>query len=189
MISFVIPAAHEIQMREYLEYWGRDVAPHMQIVHTESLPTRTHLPRGTYVLSALDQYSSGMAALVAAIHASLSAQDGVRFLNHPGRALRRFALLDALHRTGRNEFRALRVTDDLSSLRFPVFVRDDSSHDGALSPLLHSSAEIEGAIGRVLVQGRAARNLMVVEFCDTRDATGYYRKYSAFIVGRHIIPR
>jgi hypothetical protein len=70
-----------------------------------------------------------------------------------------------------------------------VFVRDSHTHDGALSPLLHSEAEVEGAIGRALVQGRSAKRLMVVEFCDTADANGYYRKYSAFVVGRHIMPR
>jgi hypothetical protein len=83
----------------------------------------------------------------------------------------------------------VRVTDDWRSLRFPVFVRDAGTHDGALSPLLRSDLEVERAIGRAIVQGRSVHSLIVVEFCDTVDAKGYYRKYSAFVVGGHIIPR
>jgi hypothetical protein len=189
MIHFVVPEAHSRLIREYLELWGRDVASRFEIVHTETLPGRTRFARGTYVLAALDQYSSGMAALVASIHRQLAAHDGVRFLNHPADALQRFELLDRLYRAGRNEFRAVRVTDEWQALRFPVFVRDSSTHDGALSPLLHAPVDVERAIGRALVQGRSLGNLMVVEFCDTSDANGYYRKYSAFVVGRHVVPR
>lgn len=189
MIHFVVPQVHDRLIREYLELWGRDVASRFDVIHTETLPARRELRRGTYVLAALDQYSSGTAALVAAIHAQLSGHEGVRFLNHPSSTLQRFELLDTMHRSGRNDFRAVRVTDDWRSLRYPVFVRDSGSHDGALSPLLHTPIDVERAIGQALVQGRQLRRLMVVEFCDTADSDGSYRKYSAFVVGRHIVPR
>ena len=189
MIYFLIPEAHKRQISEYLELWGRDVAAQIEVVYTESLPGRREFPRGTYVLSGMDQYSSGMTALIAVLHRTLAKEAGVRFLNHPAKTLQRFDLLDTLYRAGRNEFRAVRVTDDWRSLRFPVFVRDSGSHDGALSALLHTPAEVESAIGRALVQGRQRDRLMVVEFCDTVDASGYYRKYSAFIIANHIVPR
>lgn len=188
MINFVVPRAHD-GLREYLELWGRDVAPRLRTVYTESLATQTRFGRGTYVLAAIDQYSSGMHAFVTAVHDALGNEDGIRFLNHPTRTLQRFDLLDALHRSGRNVFRAVRVTDAWHELRFPLFVRDGSNHDGALSPLLHSMADVERAIGDALVHGHLARNLMVVEFCDTADRHGFYRKYSAFVVGPRVIPR
>jgi hypothetical protein len=189
MIHYVVPEAHDRLIREYLELWGKDVAGRLRIVHTASLPFETRMPCGTYVLAAMDQYSSGMASYIAALHGELSRQPGIRFLNQPRRTLQRFELLRQLHALGRNEFRAVRVTDDLTTLRYPVFVRDSHSHDGALSPLLNSPTEVESAIGRALVQGRSAQRLMVVEFCDTADSNGYYRKYSAFVVGPHIVPR
>ena len=188
MINFIVPAAHD-GLREYLELWGREVAPRLRAVHAETVATWTRFPRGAYVLAAMDQYSPGMAAYVAALHEALAGHEGIRFLNHPTHTLQRFALLDALYRTGRNDFRAVRVTDEWRGLRFPVFVRDASNHDGALSPVLHSVVDVERAIGAALVRGHLKRNLVIVEFCDTSDATGYYRKYSAFIVGRHVIPR
>ena len=189
MIHFVVPEAHDRLIREYLELWGQDVASRFEVVHAETLPTRRAFQRGTYVLAALDQYSSGMSALIASIHRQLSDQDGIRILNHPSHTLQRFELLDTLHRAGRNDFRAVRVTDDWRALRFPLFVRDSGTHDGALSPLLRSSVDVERAIGRALVQGRQLDRLMVVEFCDTADSSGNYRKYSAFVIGRQIIPR
>jgi hypothetical protein len=82
MIHFVVPSAHD-GLREYLELWGRDVAPRMRTVYTDAFARQTRFPRGTYVLAALDQYSSGMTAYVTAVHAALAGQDGVRFLNHP----------------------------------------------------------------------------------------------------------
>jgi hypothetical protein len=189
MIHFVVPAAHDRMIREYLELWGRDLAPSFRVVHVESLPALTRFPRGTYVLAALDQLPARQATFVAALHDALADRDDVRFLNHPTRTWQRARLLDELHTRGRNAFRAVRISGDLRALRYPVFVRDARSHDGALSPLLDTPAQVEAAIGRMLLQGRSAGDLLVVEFCDTSDADGYYRKYAAFVVGTHVMPR
>jgi hypothetical protein len=40
-----------------------------------------------------------------------------------------------------------------------------------------------------LVQGRKLKNLLIVEFCNTADEIGFFRKYAAFIVGKRVIPR
>ena len=85
MIHFVVPQVHDRLIREYLELWGRDVASRFDVIHTETLPARRELRRGTYVLAALDQYSSGTAALVAAIHAQLATKQSGSRLRDPGR--------------------------------------------------------------------------------------------------------
>jgi hypothetical protein len=38
------------------------------------------------------------------------------------------------------------------------------------------------------MSGADINHLIQVEFCETRQADGYYRKYSAFRIGEHIIP-
>ena len=38
-------------------------------------------------------------------------------------------------------------------------------------------------------KGYRARDLLGVEFCDTSDATGLFRKYSAFLVDGEVLPR
>ena len=189
MIHFVVPAAHAGMMREYLELWGKDIADRLRIVHSESLPTASHVAPGTYVLAALDQHPPRMAAYIEAFHAALSGRRDVRLLNDPTHTLQRFGLLRELHARGQNVFRAVRVDEDLRRLTYPVFVRNERTHEGALSPLLQTPAEVEAAVGRLIVQGNSARDLMIVEFCDTADADGSYRKYSAFVVGDYIVPR
>lgn len=176
-------------MRDYLASWGQDLAARIKIVHYEDLPGRARFERGTYILSALEYASSPTLALLTAIHAQLAEVEGFRFLNHPTCTLGRFELLRELERMGYNSFRAVRAGGDLDGLRYPVFLRSERSHDGVVSPLLTSAREIDEAIGRALVSGRRFRDLLVVEFCDTADARGYYRKYSAYVVGDRILPR
>jgi len=138
---------------------------------------------------ALDQWDPATEQLMMQLSSSLSSLKDVRFINNPVRTLRRFELLRELHRQNRNEFRAIRAGQDLCSLRYPVFLREERSHDGAISPLLKSSGEVEKAIGRALVQGHRLRDLLVIEFCNTADKEGFYRKYAAFVVGNKVIAR
>jgi hypothetical protein len=189
MIQFVLPGGHEWTLQEYLSHRGRNVADRFRILPYESLPSRRAFDRGTYVLVGFARLSPGMLHFVEELHRRLSQTEGIRLLNHPIRTLRRFELLEELWRRNRNEFRAVRAAGNLTGLRYPVFLRSERSHDGALSPLLRSPREVEGAIGHALLLDRKLDDLLVVEFCDTADASGTYRKYSAFIVGDRVLAR
>jgi hypothetical protein len=151
VIHFVVTAAQDHSIRNYLASRGKSLADRIEVIHWEELPDRRRFEPGTYILSALEYLSAPMSSLLTAIHAQLSEVEGFRFLNHPTRTLGRFGLLRELARVGCNPFRA--------------------------------------AIGRALLTGRRIQDLLVVEFCDTSDERGYYRKYGAFIVGDSIIPR
>jgi hypothetical protein len=186
MIHFLAPAGERL-LHNYLEVRGRAIAERFEIVPYEKLPARFR--GGTYVFSALEQLSPPMERLVESLYAQLAKCEGVRILNTPRRTLRRYELLRALADRGLNTHRAFRATEDLRDLRYPVFLRGERTHDGALSPLLHDAAEVESWIGRLAVIGRKVDELLVMEFCDTADAHGIYRKYAAFIVGDRILPR
>lgn len=190
MIHFLVTAAQEHAMRDYLDSHGAVLADRLRILHYEALPDLERLERGTYVLSALEYVGPAMRAFLRAVHARLAGAEGFRFLNDPTRTLGRYELLRELSGRGINPFRAVRAADgDLSGLRYPVFLRGERSHDGTASPLLGSAREVEAAIGRVLVAGRRLDDLLVVEFCDTSDDRGYFRKYCAFLVGDRVVPR
>lgn len=186
MIHFLAPAGERL-FHNYLEVRGRSIADRFEIVAYENLPRSFR--GGTYVFSALEQLSAPMERLVEHLYAQLSTCDGVRLLNRPGRTLRRYELLAELSRLQLNEHRAVRATEDLSGLRYPVFIRGERTHDGALSPLLNTAQEVEAWIGRLVVVGRKLDELLVMEFCDTADENGIYRKYAAFIIGDQILPR
>lgn len=189
MIHFVVTAAQEHSIRAYLGRRGKSIADRFEILPYEDLPNRRRFERGTYILSALEYLGTPMLSLVTAIHTRLAGIDGFCFLNHPVRTLRRFDLLRELARSGRNPFRVARAGGDLSGLRYPVFLRSDHAHDGAVSPLLHSPRAVDAAIGRAILAGRRIEDLLVVEFCDTADDRGFFRKYGAFVVGDRIVPR
>jgi hypothetical protein len=175
---------------EYLEYWGRDLAASkIRILRYEDLLHETRFEPGTYVFSTIEEVAPPMERFIGELALRLGEAPRVRIFNDPQRVLRRFDLHAELWRLGRSRFRSFRVTGDLSGVRYPVFIRSERSHDGALSPLLGSPQDVETWIGRALALGRPLGDLMVVEFCETADAGGWYRKYAAFNVGGRIVPR
>lgn len=187
---FYVTLADRWMFSEYLEYWGRELSDaRIRILHYEDLLRQAHYERGTYVFSTIDEVSPAMAGFIDELTARLRAIEGVTIFNDPRRVLRRFELHAELLRRGRSNFRSVRAAGELTGLRYPVFVRSERSHDGALSPLLPSESEVETWIGRAIALGRSLPDLMVVEFCETADAGGWYRKYAAFNVGKTIVPR
>lgn len=190
MIYFVVPRDQEFGIQDYLESWGRGLVGRLSVVHYEDLPARSAVPAGTYIFSALDQLTPGGRRLISELQDQLRASPNAGpVLNDPRSALLRFELLEELHRRGLNPHRALRAGTDFHGLRFPVFLREEIRHTGSLSPLLRSRAQLERALGRAMLQGYRLEELLMVEFCDTVDAHGFYRKYSAYVVGSEIIAR
>jgi hypothetical protein len=128
------------------------------------------LPAGGIVIfSDLDRLTPQERAALAPVHARQA-----RALNHPTRSLLRYELLRALHARDINAFNAYRTGE--TPVRFPVFLRPESGFINDPPPLMDSVAAIPA--------GHIA-----VEFCDTADAGGIYRKYAAFVVGERIVPR
>jgi hypothetical protein len=75
------------------------------------------------------------------------------------------------------------------ALRYPVFVRYANEHAGSLTPLLDSARALSNALGELVAGGTKRHDLLVVEFCDTKDEHGHYRKYAAYKVGDVVLAR
>jgi len=188
VIYFIVPRAHDFGIQDYLHLYAPALSAQLSVLHYEELPNRTSSTSGTYVFSALDQLSAGGMGLAGELSDQLLRPEArSRVINQPGRALLRLELLEDLYRSGLNRHRAVRATGALSDLRFPVFLREEFRHSGNLSPLLHNSAELDGALGRAVLRGFRLTELLVVEFCETADAEGRYDKYAAFVIGSEII--
>lgn len=188
MIHFLVPRTQDFAMRDFLEGRGAAMAGRLSILHYEEIDRVRSLPRGTYIFSALDQLHPSGRDRVAGLSDQLRAS-GMRVLNHPRDTLLRFDLLATLHREGLNRHRAFRAGGLPADLRYPVFIREEQGHTGALSGLLRTRREVDQALGLARAQGHRLQDLLVVEFCDTSDQEGYFRKYAAFVVGSHIIAR
>ncbi len=50
-------------------------------------------------------------------------------------------------------------------------------------------AALERGLNYVRLQGNRLADILVVEFCDTSDQSGVFRKYSAFVVDKQVLPR
>ena len=190
MINFLVHRAGTHCIRDYLQARGRAIANRVHVVEHEDLGRLTHLPLGGTIFAALDEATPAATAACALIHDQLASADAsVARLNDPRKVLRRFDLLTGLHEAGCNHFRVIRALDDPRGLRFPVFIRPEHRHDGSLTSLLPDRRALDRALAELVFRGMALSDLLVVEFCDTSDGHGLFRKYSAMRIGDVILPR
>lgn len=189
-LFYVVTRRHAEVMAAYVMGWGPAPQRRMAWVFYEDLPHVTSLPSGTYLFADLERLRPRQLELAARVWEQL-AKDPERAgaLNDPRRALRRLDLLQRLHAAGVNRFRAVRASQPWGALRFPVFLHEEHSHGGALTPLLRDEPALRRALRRARRRGHRARDLLVIEFCDTSGPDGVFRKYSAFRVGEEILPR
>jgi hypothetical protein len=187
----VVPMAYEELFSALAnDAWWGEVRESWWPVKPRQLPNGDSLPRGTYIFSDYDRLSPQDATRAAVAWNLLAeADNGVRLLNHPTRSMRRYELLRTLYERGINTFNAYRVTEARWPERYPVLLRGENDHEGPKFPLLYSRTEIEDALALINREGRTREDLLLVEYCDTADAEGLYRKFGAFIVGDRIFPK
>jgi hypothetical protein len=175
-------------LRTYLESeWGFPLRGRMRQFTYPELFQRRSLPRGAWIFTALDALARAELELVHCLQNAAEAA-GLPVFNRARETMGRYELLETLHREGRNDFRAYPAGGPLDGIRFPVFVREISRHNGSLTPLLENRAALRRAMVYLRLRGLPLRELLVVEFCDTSTA-GLFRKYSVFRIGDRYVPR
>ena len=185
MIFYLVTREHGYTIRPYADGWER-----MRLVPYDDLFMKPQCDPGTYIFTDVDRLTPSERRLAASVWRQLAGHaPAVRLLNDPARVPARYELLCALAQSGSNRYRAWLASEDLGSVRFPAFVRVANEHTGSLTPLLRNDAELTRALRGARLQGYRLHDLLVVEFCDTSDADGVYRKYSAFLVGDEVLPR
>lgn len=207
MIYFVVTETGSFSIRGYLADQARSLADRMRVVLYDELTHMRRLPLGTWVFTEQDQLDEPHRDLAMLVRDRLGVEGtSVRLMNDPRQVRMRLDLLRAAHRAGTNDHRAWRATEvhleaharlrasdedaiSAESLRYPVFVRYADRHAGNLTPLLDSPRSLADAVAWLVAGGASRDNLAVVEFCDTQDAQGVYRKYAAYNVGGTIVPR
>lgn len=183
MICFVTTPGHGYAL-DGLRQWPFR-APCLPVVRTtdyHALFRATSLPRATYVFADIERLYPWERRLAAERFRSLQAA-GLRCLNDPARIPTRYALLRSLAREGINAFGVYLAEDRPLPVRFPVFVRDEISHKGGVSALLHSQAALERHLAQRTAQGESLSDCMVVEYVDVRRPDGLWMKLGTFIVG------
>jgi hypothetical protein len=181
---------HHYTIKVYVNEWGEVPGERMRFLFYDDLHNYKHLAPGTYIFSDLERLSPPELEMAHHAWETLAkAPCETRLFNNPVRVLRRYELLSKLADEGINQFRVFRCTESLDNVRFPVFIREANEHRGNLTRLLHTRREMETRLGVLLLKGYPADDLLVVEFCDTSDAGGIFRKYSAYVMDKEILPR
>ena len=177
----------------YVSSWGPTAESRMRYLTYNSLREMRTLERATYLFTDHERLAPAELELARELWTTLTdAGPPMRLLNDPFKVLSRFDLITRLADAGVNRFRGVRATeptDVLASLRYPVFVREEAAHTGPLTPLIDDSNDLDRTLRRLRARGYYPRDLLVVEFCDTADASGVIRKYAAFFVGGKVLPR
>jgi hypothetical protein len=187
MIFYLMTADHAAPIESYLNGLGAPMAARITpLTYEKFLAVEDAVP-GTYCFANLESLSDDQRARATARWEELTAM-GCHALNHPTESMQRFELLRTLHDDGINRFTIHRL-DDREHCRYPVFLRRASDHDGSRSPLLDDRRQLDDAIVAVEASGEPLEDYVVVEFCDTADARGVYRKYGALLVGDVVVAR
>lgn len=190
MITYLVGTGYGWGMTGFITDWAPSLASRLRVLEYPEVFSLQRLDSGTYIFVDIDVVPARQRAAAVELWTQLQrAGDRVRLLNDPSLMLRRFELLEALNAAGINRFRAYRVEDRRAIERYPVFLKREDAHSGSLSRLLESPAEVDRAIVRAVIRGVPAERIIIVEFCDTADANGLYRKYGAFSVAGRILPR
>ncbi len=187
MIYYLVTPRFEHTIKNYLAFWAKDLEPRFQIRFYDDVLRASELPLGTYIFSDLERLMPTETEIATQVWEQLNAA-GAKLLNHPKRTLKRYDLLTMLHEKGRNSFRVVRANDKKTPLKFPVFLREEGEHSGSLTVLLHNRQELDEALVGVVFRKHQLSTLLVVEYCDTKDANGVFSKYSSFVVGGRVVP-
>jgi hypothetical protein len=217
LIFYLATAPHLYPINWFLEEWQPNLQRRVRVCsYDEAIAVGLDAP-GTYVFADIERLSGTQLQDADRLWLRLARLgDRVLLLNRPLVTWRRRELLRRLHSQGVNSFRARRLPSQRARglldgwpgaalaragdvrgarraaapvVRFPVFLRSASEHDGNLSPLLWGWRELREATLDLVSGGRDPGDLLIIEFCDTRDADGVFRKYGAFVIGGRVVPR
>ena len=175
-----------VPLRRYRRSLRGVVERSLDFVHA----LRRHAPRpAAFIFSDLERLDAAERVRAAALWTAL-AERGLarRRLNHPLRALRRYALLRRLEEQGINDFGVYRLTEARRPQRYPVFLRGENDHVGSRSELLYTPEELAMALQNLESSPERHRPHIVTEFCASRDERGLYRKYAAWCIDGRILP-
>jgi hypothetical protein len=189
LITYWVDRAGQFGIEDYLADRGQALRDQFAVRPYAWDAGAWQVPAGPQIFAALDQLSPAQREGVSALRDQLAAVlPNALLLNDPTRCLLRPALLAALAEAGINDFRAYPPHEAGQIRHWPVFVRGALNHDGSLTPLLGSAGELRRALRALRLRGHRLGDLLVVEFCDTSDGQGLFRKYSAYLVGQAVVP-
>ena len=189
MIHIFVTRFGSHTFRDYLKDWAGDVKDSLRVhfyEHPFRWPKHT---TGVFIFSDLERLNPYQLEVVRQFRDRLIIHHpDCRIINDPRKALLRLELLNAMHDAGINQFNAYPVNRLPDEYRFPVFLRGARDHSGPRTSLLQEQKSVDVALHRMVMRGMRPDETILVEYCNTQDTDGIFRKYSSFRFGDRIIP-
>lgn len=191
MIYFITPDEQIWIIHNLIDRLDEDLRSTVKAVSYHDFHHTTELVEGTVIFTGLGVLTNVQRDIAIEITEQLI-QSELTFtlMNHPEKALGRFDLLNVLYDKGFNSFQAYRLSDTSpDDLHFPLFLREEHNHTGSISDIITNQASLKNALEDAAMRGFKKESLLAVEYLDTSDETGLFKKYSALKFGGQIIPR
>lgn len=191
MINFISPEDQIWIIHNLIDRLDEDVRPFIRPISYHDFNDPLDIVEGAVVFTGLGVLTDVQREIAIEIADQLTRSDlEFRIMNHPEIALGRLDLLKSLHMKGFNSFEVYRLSEvSLDEPNFPVFIREEHNHTGTVSDIINDPDSLKNAIIDVQNRGFNIESLLIVEYLDTSDETGLFRKYSVQKFGNNIIPR
>jgi hypothetical protein len=178
MLYFCTTRRHDYVINRFIERWAPQLEVDIRHLPYSTLFARRRIPAVPFIFSDLERLSAYELQHLQPYWDALDAC-GLKPLNRPTVFMKRYELLRKLHGLGINQHNIYRLNEDLSRIRYPVFLRISNDHRGPESGLIHDPVTLERELAR-LQTTLDPDALVVVEFLDYQSTDGLYYKYSAF---------
>lgn len=188
MIHYCTTEKHNYTVERFMAGWGHVLRPYLQTHTYEALFTRSKIPAGVWIFTDLDRLETQKPETLE-IYATAILTAGCPVYNQPLSFLKRYPFLRLLFEQGYNQGNVYRFDEDLSYVRYPVFIRVGDDHYGPRTRLIHNQAQLQHAKTQLTtVKQFPGQSLMITEWVDYRNDEGLYKVFSAYRVGREILP-
>lgn len=162
---------------------GSDV-PRCEATTYDAVLKSNHTVKAVHVFTDLERLSDSELVSAATLYRALR-EVSIPCLNDPARVMVRYQLLCSLFEEGINSFAAYRADGQPKPARFPVFVRNESDHNGPMSALLKDQEELDDYLKRLVDGGRPLRGLLVIEYAAEPEQSGIWRRYETHRIGKN----
>ncbi len=163
MFLFLTTPGHGYTVEAFVRPLPGSDVPRCKVTTYDAVLRSTQTVKAVHVFTDLERLSDS--ELVAAANLYRALRDaGIPCLNDPARVMGRYQLLCNLFEEGINPFAVYRADGQPKPAQFPVFVRNESDHNGPMSALIKDQDELDEYLKRLVEGGRPLRGLLVIEY-------------------------
>jgi len=178
MIYYFVKKRHKYTVSHWLAYYKNELKDILEIVPYDCSSKKLNIEKNSIMIfSDIERLTASDKIKLKPLLNALRHQK-TPILNDPETSMKRYELQKSLN----NNFNVYRANENLNAIKFPVFLRQEDDHNGNMTPLIHNQSNLNIALKKF-------PDSLIVEYIDTSDTDGVFRKYSVYRLGDDFLPR